>query len=59
MNGILDLWGYKSDSNILQYVNGIPNTGTLEIMGYKIKVMILDEMNYEKRKHLIKKFLQL
>ena len=59
MYGILDLWGYKPDSNILQYVNGIPNTGTLEIMGYKIKVMILDEMNYEKRKHLIKKFLQL
>ena len=43
----------------MQAVNGIPSTGTLEIMGYKVKVLILDEMNYEKRKYLIRKFLQL
>lgn len=59
MYGLLDLWGYKPDSKVIQAVNGIPSTGTLEIMGYKVKVLILDEMNYEKRKYLIRKFLQL
>lgn len=59
MYGILDLWGYKPDSKIVQYINDILNTGTLDIMDYKVKVLILDEMNYEKRKHLIKKFLNL
>lgn len=31
----------------------------MDIMGYKVKVLILDEMNHEKREYLIRKFLQL
>ena len=59
MYGLLDLWGYKPDSKLMRAVNGISNYGMMEIMGYKIKVLILDEMNYERRKYIIRKFLQL
>lgn len=59
MYGLLKVWGYKPDSKIYQLCNGVPNTGVMDIMGYKVKVLILDEMNHEKREYLIRKFLQL
>lgn len=57
MYGLLDIWGYKTDSKVTQVLNGLQNTGTLEIMGNIIKVLILDEMDYEKRKSIISRFL--
>lgn len=59
MYGLLKVWGYKPDSKIYQLCNRVPNTGVMDIMGYKVKVLILDEMNHEKREYLIRKFLQL
>lgn len=57
MYGLLDLWGYKKRTFLEKYLLGL-NYGTMNIMGNEIKVLILDEMNYEKRKSIIKNFLK-
>lgn len=60
MYGLLELWGYTPYNPLKsKMLYGIENCGTMEIMGYKIKVLVLDELNLEKREFIIKRFLQL
>lgn len=58
MMGLLKLWGYKPYSKLKQLVKG-KNTGTLTLCGNTVEVLILDEMNYDKRKEAIEAFLEL
>lgn len=58
MYGLLELWGYKPYNTLQRFLLGI-NSGTMEIMGNEIKVLVLDEMNYENRKSIIRNFLNL
>lgn len=58
MYGLLKLWGYKRYPKIWSKLhNGIDNMGTIDIMGNKIKILVLDELNLNKRKDIIKRFL--
>ena len=58
IDGILDMWGYKRDGWLNQKFMGIPNTGVLNIQGNEVKVLILDEVNYDARLDLVTRFLK-
>lgn len=56
--GLLELWGYKKINNIVgNILYGLDNFGYIEILGTRIDVLVLDEMNIEKRKYIVRKFL--
>lgn len=57
MYGLLELWGYKPHNFIQRHVLGM-NYGTMNLLGNEIKVLVLDEMNYEYRKSIIGNFLK-
>lgn len=57
MYGLLDLWGYKEANKFGKMVYGINSFGSMEILGTNIEVLILDELNLDKRKESIQRFL--
>ena len=57
IKGILDLYGVKKDI-LRTYITNY-EVYTLKVDGYKIKVLVLDELDFEKRQLVVERFLEL
>lgn len=55
--GILDMMGYRKQSLISFVVDA--EVGKIQVKGNDISVLILDELDFEKRKQIVKRFISL